>query len=92
MAKMLDWRRKPGTASLLDMFRHGVAQHPDRAFTIFNGETLTWGAAARAVAGAAERLTPDTDIALVIPSSLNRYMRHSRRVLDVCNSSQTERS
>ena len=66
---MLDWRRTPDTNSLLDMFRQGVARHPDRAFTIFNGETLTWGAAARAVAGAAERLTPDTDIALVIPNT-----------------------
>lgn len=65
---MLDWRRRAETTSLLDMFHQGAARHPDRAFTIFRGETLTWGEAARAVAGMADQVTPDTDIALVIPN------------------------
>lgn len=66
---MLDWRRRPGTRSLLDMFHQGTARHPDRAFTIFQGETLTWGDAARAVAGMAGQVRADTDIALIIPNS-----------------------
>ncbi len=66
---MLDWRRRPNTTSLLDMFHQGAARHPDRAFTIFQGEALTWGEAARAVAGMAKTMQPDTDIALVIPNT-----------------------
>jgi len=66
---MLDWRRRPDTISLLDMFHQGAARHPDRAFTIFRGETLTWGDAARAVAGVAEGMRANTDVALVIPNS-----------------------
>lgn len=71
---MFDWRRRPNTTSLLDMFHQGSARHPDRAFTIYQGETLTWGDAARAVAGMAEAVMaeagrPDTDIALVIPNT-----------------------
>lgn len=69
VADMLGWRRRPDTNSLLDMFHQGAARHPDRAFTIFQGETLTWGDAARAVAGVAEGMRPDTDIALVIPNA-----------------------
>ena len=66
---MTDWNRAPGVASLLDMFHQGVATHPDRAFTIHKGNTLTWASAARAVAGTAALLEPDRDIALIIPNS-----------------------
>jgi long-chain acyl-CoA synthetase len=70
MAKpMLDWRRAADISSLLDMFHQGVALHPDRAFTIFQGKTLTWGEAARAVAGVAADLEAGTDIALIVPNS-----------------------
>lgn len=69
MTGMLDWRRAPNTTSLLDMLHQGVARHPDRAFTIYQGETLTWRDAARAVAGVAEELTPGADTALFIPNS-----------------------
>ena len=66
---MLDWRRGPKTNSLLDLFHQGVASHPDRAFTIFQGQTLTWKEASHAVAGVADGLTCDSDIALVIPNT-----------------------
>lgn len=69
MDELLDWRRAPRTTSLLDMFHQGVERHPERAFTIYQGETLTWGGAARAVAGVAQGLTRDADIALIIPNT-----------------------
>ena len=68
MVDLIDWRRTPDTTSLLDMFYQGVARHPDRTFTIFQGQSLTWRGAARAVAGVAQGLTPGADIALIIPN------------------------
>lgn len=66
---MLDWRRTPGTTSLIDMLHQGADAHPDRNFTVHRGDRLTWAEARSAVGGLAAELAADTDVALYIPNS-----------------------